>query len=122
MNSNTVTVRNMPVQYADVIDAVCAELPEAAQHIDNLVEETTQPVIGDAGLVQRIVANIVINARIYAPHSRIEIRAQVMPDSKAIQLRVIDHGGLPAGEIQRRVCAIPTVGRSLGEHQRLGLA
>ncbi|WP_042379264.1 DUF4118 domain-containing protein [Corynebacterium resistens] len=96
VNSNTVTVRNMPVQYADVIDAVCAELPEAAQHIDNLVEETTQPVIGDAGLVQRIVANIVINARIYAPHSRIEIRAQVMPDSKAIQLRVIDHGpGFP---------------------------
>lgn len=96
VNSNTVTVRRMPVQYADVVDAIYAELPEAAQHIDNLVEQTTSPVVADPGLVQRIVANIVINARTYAPNSRIELRAQEIPESKSIQLRMIDHGpGFP---------------------------
>ena len=96
VNSNTVAIRCTPVQYADVVDSVCAELPEAAQHIVNNLEKYTPAVVADAGLVQRIVANIVINARRYAPNSRIEISAHPMRESGTVDLRIVDHGpGFP---------------------------
>lgn len=96
VNSNTVTIRRTPVQYADVVDSVCAELPEAAQHIVNNLNESTPAVVADAGLVQRIVANIVINARRYAPNSRIEISAHPVRESETVDLCIVDHGpGFP---------------------------
>lgn len=54
-------------------------------------------IVADAGLLERVVANVVQNALRYAPaDSSVRIAGRALGDS--VELRVIDHGpGIPAG-------------------------
>lgn len=122
VNSNTVMIRRKPVQYADIIDAVCGELPEAAHYIDNKVAATTPLVTADAGLAQRIVANIVVNARTYASNSRIEVRAYKETDAKTVQLWIIDHGpGFPPEKVNDVFTLFQRMGDQSARTKGLGL-
>ncbi|MDU7286635.1 sensor histidine kinase [Corynebacterium kroppenstedtii] len=122
VNSNTVTIRHTSVQYADVVDAVCAELPEAAQHIDSDVGESAPAVVADAGLVQRIVSNIVINARRYAPNSRIEITAHPVQESGTVELHITDHGpGFPPETVDDVFTPFQRLGDQSASTNGLGL-
>jgi two-component system sensor histidine kinase KdpD len=56
----------------------------------------------DAGLLERVIANISANAVRYSPDgSRVRLLAGVIADEQGrrVQIRVVDHGpGVPAGE------------------------
>lgn len=123
VNSNTVTVHHAPVHFSTVLEAVLAELPEAAQHIDSFVDATVPPVLGDAGLVQRIIANIVINARAYAPNSRIELHAQpVGCSTDTVELAISDHGpGFPAEHFNDVFTPFQRLGDQTANKNGLGL-
>ncbi|WP_426706278.1 DUF4118 domain-containing protein [Corynebacterium auriscanis] len=127
VNSNTVTVHHAPVNYADVVDAVIAELPGAAQHIETHVDASVAPAVGDTGLVQRIVANIVINARTYAPNSPIEIRAQEGVSASTaspgtVQLIISDHGpGFPPEKLNDVFTPFQRLGDQSANQNGLGL-
>lgn len=120
LNSNTVTIRNRAVDVAEVIEAVCAELPEAASHITVELPDDARPVRGDAGLVQRILSNIVINARKYAPDSDLLIKEQAVGDT--VEISVIDHGpGIPDDKIQEIFMPFQRLGDQNANSVGLGL-
>lgn len=132
VNSNAVAVHNSPVLYTNVVEAVRAELPEATQHIDSFIDASVPPVLGDAGLVQRIIANIVINARTYAPHSRIELRAEETAGAGGtagtagadgtVQLAIIDHGpGFPSEHLNDIFTPFQRLGDQTANNNGLGL-
>ena len=137
VNSNTVAVHRAKVHYNTVVDAVLAELPEATQHVDSFIDATVPPVLGDAGLVQRIIANIVVNARTYAPNSRIELHAQQVAagaddlagaddrtgaETGAVELAIVDHGpGFPSEHLTDVFTPFQRLGDQSANHNGLGL-
>ncbi len=83
-------------------------LPEAlrgvqAAGVRNELQPNLPPVEADAGMLERVVANIVENAAKYAPGSDIVLSARTgagvtVSGRPASELRIIDHGpGLPPG-------------------------
>lgn len=121
LNSNAVQVSRRPVVVADVVDAVRDELPEASGYVDSDLDEDLPPVIGDYGLIQRILANLVINGRTHAPASRLLITAQA--DGPRVVISVIDHGpGIPADRKGDLFVPFQRLGDSSGGGLGLGLA
>ena len=56
------------------------------------------PVLTDPGLAERVVANVVDNARRYAPAGS-RVRVEAPPVDDHVELRVVDHGpGVPPGQ------------------------
>lgn len=120
-----------------MVEAVLAELPEATQHVDSFIDATVPPVLGDAGLVQRIIANIVINARTYAPNSRIELHAQQVAagaddlagaddqagaEAGAVELAIVDHGpGFPSENLADVFTPFQRLGDQSANQNGLGL-
>ncbi|APT85584.1 DUF4118 domain-containing protein [Corynebacterium aquilae] len=90
LNSNAVTVARTAMNVDELVDAVRREIPEAASHVTVDIPESLPQVSGDPGLTQRILANLLINARTYAPHSDIHLVAGSVQD--CVEIRVIDHG------------------------------
>ena len=92
----------LPVLCAPVgLDDVVAR---ALEHVaaDHRVEVDIAPdlpeVVADAGLLERVVANVLQNALRYAPAERpVCVAGRALDD--AVELRVIDHGpGFPGGQ------------------------
>jgi two-component system, OmpR family, sensor histidine kinase KdpD len=93
-------------------DTVVLDLPDSLPLIQT-----------DAGLLERVVANLVANALRFSPASRpVEIVGRA--DGDAVRLSVIDHGpGVPAGERERIFEPFQRLGdRSSGAGVGLGLA
>jgi two-component system sensor histidine kinase KdpD len=119
----------LPVLLAPVglEDVVARALDHAAPHgapVDNDVPADLPPVRADAGLLERVIANLVQNALRYSPpDARVTITGSTLGD--VAELRVVDRGpGIPAAArdgvfapFQRQGDA-PTDGASVG----LGLA
>lgn len=141
IDSNSKRVDSVPVSVSDVVDAVCAELPEAAGHIDRDIDHDACMVEGDPGLIQRIVSNIVINGRQYAPESSLTIRTRPsergvrgpadMPGmgslgaitaSACIDILIIDHGkGIPEDKLEEIFQPFQRLGDYSAQSQGLGL-
>lgn len=127
INSNTLRVESTAVNISDVVDAVCAELPEAATHIERDIDETAAVVDGDPGLIQRIISNIVVNGRQYAPASKLMIRTRAGQGeagalSGNVDIFIIDHGqGIPDDKIDEVFQPFHRLGDHLAQSQGLGL-
>nr|WP_255414049.1 ATP-binding protein [Corynebacterium sp. 13CS0277] len=117
VNSHAVTVSQTPLRVADVVDATVAELPEAAAHTTTDIPDDCPEVIGDAGLMQRVLANLLINARLYAPASPVHITATCTPGAE-VALRISDHGpGVPPDKVEDLFVPF----QRLGDHGNQGL-
>ncbi len=93
-------------------DTVVLDLPDSLPLIQT-----------DAGLLERVVANLVANALRFSPASQpVEVVGRA--DGEAVLLSVIDHGpGVPAGERERIFEPFQRLGdRSSGAGVGLGLA
>lgn len=141
IDSSTKRVESVPVSVSDVVDAVCAELPEAAGHIDRDIDRAACMVEGDSGLIQRIVSNIVINGRQYAPESNLTIRTRpsecgvrgpadmpvmgslgAIAASACIDILLIDHGkGIPEDKLEEIFQPFQRLGDYSAQSQGLGL-
>ncbi|RAV32606.1 ATP-binding protein [Corynebacterium heidelbergense] len=129
LRSNAVSVQRRVLPVTEVLEAVQNELPEAAGHMDVDVDPETLAVLGDAGLVQRIIANIVVNGRKYAPQSRLTVLARpggVLGESEAsgaaVEIRMIDHGpGIPEGMMQDVFTPFQRLGDQTATTNGLGL-
>ncbi|SDC64566.1 sensor histidine kinase [Actinokineospora iranica] len=59
------------------------------------VDEDLPPVVGDAGLLERVIANVVDNA---LRHGGPDVAIRASAHAERVELRVVDHGpGLPRG-------------------------
>lgn len=96
LRSNTVNVHHRPVDVGDVLANVQRELPDVAEHLDVDLPAGVPRIMGDAGLIQRIVSNILLNGRAFAPNSRLLVTARGIDGSAgahdAVEIRIIDHG------------------------------
>lgn len=141
LDSSSRRVENVAVSVNDVVDAVCAELSEAADHIVREIDPEAGVVEGDPGLIQRIVSNIVINGRQYAPESELTIRTRlsgsavagffgsgVAGDSApadgagAVDILIIDHGkGIPEDKLEEIFQPFQRLGDYSAQSRGLGL-
>ena len=84
-----------------VSSSAIAGLPDRATAVELDLPETLPPVRADAGLLERAVANIVDNARVWSPADR-PVRVEAGAVADRVDLRVIDHGpGVPPAEHDR---------------------
>ncbi len=82
----------------EVVPRALSGLPDRAVSVVLDLPETLPPVRADAGLLERAVANLVDNARVWSPPDR-PVRVEAGAVKERVDLRVIDHGpGIPPGQ------------------------
>jgi two-component system sensor histidine kinase KdpD len=85
----------------DVVAAAIASLSDPPTHIEVQVAETLPPVLADAALLERVLANVIGNAAHHTPPELpVVVEASVV--GEALHIRVIDRGlGVPPVERDR---------------------
>ncbi|TQS92616.1 DUF4118 domain-containing protein [Arthrobacter sp. TS-15] len=84
------------IVWAEVLPQALRGVPR--ERLRNELPPNLPPVQADAGMLERVVANIVENAMKYAPESDVVLTARAgegitLGDWPASELRIIDHGG-----------------------------
>ncbi|SEJ47924.1 two-component system, OmpR family, sensor histidine kinase KdpD [Arthrobacter sp. yr096] len=105
ITSDSVNALIKPLRWFDVIPAALHGVPAGRVRVDLL--PNMPEVDADAGMLERVVANIVENAVKYAPNSDIVIvgaagglSTTTLAGQPASELRIIDHGqGVPAASV-----------------------
>jgi two-component system sensor histidine kinase KdpD len=93
--TGAITPALQPVGYDEVVLRALAGL-DGARAVEVDIDESLPHVVADAGLLERVVANIVDNALRHGAGSPVAIRASAHADY--VELRVVDHGpGIPPG-------------------------
>jgi K+-sensing histidine kinase KdpD len=97
LQAGALSVEVQPVALDGVVAQALLDMHDDQIDID--VPDDLPSVIADPGLLERVVANLVRNARRYSPDGeRVEIRAGAREES-AVYVSVIDHGpGVPKRE------------------------
>ncbi|MGF6833297.1 two-component system sensor histidine kinase KdpD [Paenarthrobacter sp. TE4293] len=120
------------IMWAEVLPQALRGVP--AGHLRNELPPNLPPVQADAGMLERVVANIVENAVKYAPESDVVLTARTgagitLGDRPAGELRIVDHGrGMGREEVLtmfqpfQRFGDSPAPGHSAGGGIGLGLA
>ncbi len=97
ITGDAVNAHLRPLKWAEVVGPALANVP--GDRVRVFIPPNLPAVEADAGLLERVLANIVENAVIHAPDSPIEITASVGGTGRALingfpasELRVIDHG------------------------------
>ncbi len=108
----------------EVVPRAIAASPDRVVPVVLDIPESLPPVRVDAGLLERAVANVVDNARVWSPAGS-EVRVEAGTVGRRVDLRVIDHGpGIPPDQREtifrpfQRLGDNPTNGTGVG----LGLA
>lgn len=105
ITSDSVTPLLKPVRWSEVIPAALHGVPAGAVRVD--LPANMPEIDADAGMLERVIANIVENAVKYAPNTDIVLvgaaggLSNVVLDGRpAGELRIIDHGqGVPAANV-----------------------
>jgi two-component system sensor histidine kinase KdpD len=93
--TGAITPALQPVGYDEVVLRALSGL-DGARAVEVDIDESLPHVLADAGLLERVVANIVDNALRHGAGSPVAIRASAHADH--VELRVVDHGpGIPPG-------------------------
>jgi two-component system sensor histidine kinase KdpD len=93
--TGAITPALQPVGYDEVVLRALSGL-DGARAVEVDIDESLPHVLADAGLLERVVANVVDNALRYGGGSPVTIRASA--HANQVELRVVDHGpGIPPG-------------------------
>ena len=123
IQAGAVQVKLRPVALEEVVPAALNSLDLAGCRVVVGTLADLPDVAADAGLLERVVANLVANAVEHSPPgTAVNVDARV--DSSAIELRVIDNGpGIPAGDRESALRPFQRLGDSgKGKGVGLGLA
>ncbi|HSE10612.1 MAG TPA: ATP-binding protein [Nocardioidaceae bacterium] len=106
----------------DVVSRTIAEMPQA-RAVELRLPDDLPPVLADAGLLDRIVANLVDNAVRHSPSDR-PVVVSLSHVGDRVQLHVVDHGpGVPDSEKEQMFEAFQRLGDTRSrEGLGLGLA
>jgi two-component system sensor histidine kinase KdpD len=89
------------VHLEEVVPAALASLGERARTVQTDVSESLPPVLGDAALLERVIANLVENALKWSP-VEVPVRVEAGLVQDRVHLRVVDRGpGIPRTERER---------------------
>jgi two-component system, OmpR family, sensor histidine kinase KdpD len=85
----------LPVGYDEVVARALTTI-DRSDAVTVEISEGLPPVLGDPGLLERVVANVVDNALRHAQGAAVEVRGSAY--AGRVELRICDHGpGLPRG-------------------------
>ena len=121
LDAGALVLRTEPVALDEVVPRALAGIPQERVDVD--VRVTLPMVVGDAGLIERIIANLVENALRYSPPDLpVRITAGTIKDT--VVLRVVDKGvGVPSGSLESIFSAFQRLGDvPAGQGVGLGLA
>jgi two-component system sensor histidine kinase KdpD len=121
LDAGALVLRTEPVALDDVVPTALAGVPKERVEVD--VRVTLPLVLGDAGLIERIIANLVENALRYSPPDQpVRVTAGTIKDK--VVLRVVDHGpGVPSMQLDTIFNAFQRLGDvPAGQGVGLGLA
>ena len=107
----------------EVIPAALASIGARAAEVDVDVDETHPRVLADPGLLERALANVIVNALNHSPPGeRVRVVAGAAGD--AVDVRVVDRGpGVPPGDRETVFLPVPAARRpGGGDGVGLGLA
>ncbi|MBV9313279.1 MAG: sensor histidine kinase KdpD [Pseudonocardia sp.] len=91
--SGAVVPQLRPVGYGEVVTLALAGV-DGARRVSVEIDETLPDVLADAGLLERVVANVVDNALRHGRGAPVAVRASAY--AERVELRVVDSGpGLP---------------------------
>ncbi|HKS52159.1 MAG TPA: DUF4118 domain-containing protein [Pseudonocardiaceae bacterium] len=95
--TGAITPALQPVGYDEVVLRALSGLDGAhPRAVEVEIDESLPHVLADAGLLERVIANVVDNALRHGGGSPVAIRASAHADH--VELRVVDHGpGIPPG-------------------------
>jgi len=89
------------VHLEEVVPAALASLGERARTVESDVSETLPAVVGDAALLERVIANLVENALKWSP-TEVPVRVEAGAVQDRVDLRIVDRGpGIPRSERDR---------------------
>jgi two-component system sensor histidine kinase KdpD len=113
-----------PVGAGEIVASALASLGlhgDADVQVD--VDEALPDVLGDPGLLERVVANLVQNAQRHAADSHRPVRIQASVVGGRLLLRIVDRGpGVPRAERDRLFQPFEQAGEAGGPGLGLGLA
>jgi two-component system sensor histidine kinase KdpD len=121
LDAGALVLRTEPVALDEVVPRALAGVPPERVDVD--VRVTLPMVVGDAGLIERIIANLVENALRYSPPDKpVRITAGTIKDT--VVLRVVDKGlGVPSHNLESIFSAFQRLGDvPAGQGVGLGLA
>ena len=121
LDAGALVLRTEPVALDEVVPRALAGVPPERVDVD--VRVTLPMVVGDAGLIERIIANLVENALRYTPPDQpVRITAGTIKDK--VVLRVVDKGpGVPSHNLESIFSAFQRLGDvPAGQGVGLGLA
>ncbi len=121
LDAGALVLRTEPVALDEVVPRALTGVPPERVDVD--VRVTLPMVVGDAGLIERIIANLVENALRYSPPDQpVRITAGTIKDK--VVLRVVDKGpGVPADSLEAIFSAFQRLGDvPAGHGVGLGLA
>ncbi|MBB1245609.1 sensor histidine kinase KdpD [Streptomyces durbertensis] len=99
LHTGTLTPLIGEVALEEVVPAALGGVPADSVRLD--LPETLPLVRADAGLLERVVANVVENAVTYSPPDR-RVRLSASVHAERLELRVVDHGpGVPDAAKER---------------------
>lgn len=121
IDAGAVSAQVAPVALDEVVARTLLPVPSADVRLD--LDDTLPLVLADAGLLDRVVANLVDNARRHSPTAvPVEVRARL--DGDHVDLQVRDHGpGVPQSQWETIFVPFQRLDdRAVGGHAGLGLA
>jgi two-component system, OmpR family, sensor histidine kinase KdpD len=121
LDAGALVLRTEPVALDEVVPRALAGVP--AERVDVDVRVTLPMVVGDAGLIERIIANLIENALRYSPPDQpVRVTAGTIKDK--VVLRVVDKGpGVHSDSLESIFSAFQRLGDvPAGQGVGLGLA
>lgn len=101
LQAGILSVHPQPVALDAVVAQALLHMPPGGATVEVDVPDDLPLVHADGGLLERVVANLVANARAAGPPDR-PIRLHGEAAGEQVRLHVIDHGpGVPAGDRER---------------------
>ena len=96
LQAGALAVHRVPVDLEEVVGRALLTLSDEQVQVD--LPAGLPPVLTDPGLVERVLANVVDNARRYAPAGS-PVRVDALASDDRVDLRVVDRGpGVPEGQ------------------------
>jgi len=124
IQAGALTVDLRPVMLEEVVDRAVVDAAPGAIRV--ALDPGLPPVLADAGLLERVIANLVDNAlRFSPPGVPVQICAGSRPDAHGglVQLRVVDHGpGVPVDRWTEMFTPFQRLGDTTTGGVGLGLA
>jgi two-component system sensor histidine kinase KdpD len=122
LQTGALSMLTRPVGLEEVVPAAVAGMADRARRVQIAVPETLPRVRADAGLLERVIANVVANALAWSPPDRpVRLTAQTL--DRRVALQVIDHGpGIAPADRERVFQPFQRLGDSGTSGVGLGLA